>query len=139
MRKINQIIIHCSYTRPSQGVSIEDIKRWHVQENGWREIGYHYVIERDSSIARGRQESEIGAHARGSNDDSLGVCLVGGMSEDGSPEFNYTQGQMMALNSLIHAIKSDHGKGVLISGHNEHDNNKSCPCFNVNSYFRYEA
>ena len=46
MRKINRIILHCSATRPTMDIGVEEITEWHKQR-GFRTIGYHYVIRRD--------------------------------------------------------------------------------------------
>ena len=53
-RDIDKIIIHCSATPEGRDVKTSEIKRWHVEDNGWRDIGYHFVIELDGSIHKGR-------------------------------------------------------------------------------------
>ena len=56
------------------------IRRYHVKQRGWRDIGYHYGIELvdyDYEILVGRFESIAGAHVRGHNKDTLGICVVG--------------------------------------------------------------
>lgn len=76
MRKITHIVIHCSDS-PKATTKTADIKRWHVQERGWQDIGYHRVIEGDGSVHQGRPDDVIGAHAEGFNAQSLGVCVTG--------------------------------------------------------------
>ncbi len=49
MRKIKEIIIHCSATREGRDYTVADIDRWH-RERGFFCIGYHFVIYRDGSI-----------------------------------------------------------------------------------------
>lgn len=49
MRKIKEIIIHCSATKEGRNFTVADIDRWH-RERGLRCIGYHFVIYRDGSI-----------------------------------------------------------------------------------------
>ena len=61
MRKITEIIIHCSATTEGKDFSVEDIDRWHRQR-GFNGIGYHFVIYRDGSIHAGRSKRQIGAH-----------------------------------------------------------------------------
>ena len=59
-RKIERIIIHCSATREGQDVKTETIKDWHVNGNGWSDIGYHFVIDLDGSIQIGRDINRTG-------------------------------------------------------------------------------
>jgi len=66
-------IIHHSY---SGDVSAQTIHGWHLAR-GWLGIGYHFVIRHNGNIERGRAERTIGAHARGHNNDSIGICLTG--------------------------------------------------------------
>ena len=82
MRDINQIIVHCSATPPSMIVGADDIRKWH-KARGWSDIGYHYVIKRNGVTEKGRDITRVGAHAKGHNEDSLGVVLIGGIDEDG--------------------------------------------------------
>jgi N-acetyl-anhydromuramyl-L-alanine amidase AmpD len=80
-RKINRIIVHHSALGavPDFGPldSMEAIKRFHVERNGWRDVGYHYVIERSGEVKAGRPHEEQGAHAKDHNHDTLGICMVG--------------------------------------------------------------
>lgn len=85
MRKIKEIIIHCSATREGRDYTVADIDRWH-RERGFFCIGYHFVIYRDGSIHVGRSVEEVGAHCKGHNTVSIGVCYIGGLSKDGKPE-----------------------------------------------------
>ena len=75
MRKINKIIIHHSAS-PAK-TTVDDIRDWHVHGNGWSDIGYHYIILADGSIEEGRPVKTIGAHCKGKNRYSIGVCVVG--------------------------------------------------------------
>jgi len=72
------IVVHHSAT---SGGSVEAFRRNH-KEKGWEDVGYHFVIANgnggpDGEIQKGRPEKAIGAHAKGRNADSIGVCLVG--------------------------------------------------------------
>ena len=73
--KIDKIILHHSAS-PMERTTIHSIHRWHLQR-GWLGCGYHYVIHEDGSIFQGRQLNVIGAHARGYNEHSIGICTVG--------------------------------------------------------------
>jgi hypothetical protein len=76
MRTIDMIIMHCSAVRPWQRSSAADIERWH-RERGFSSIGYHYVVRRDGSIEPGRPLQQAGAHCRGYNRHSIGICYEG--------------------------------------------------------------
>ena len=85
MRTINKIIIHCTATPEGRDVTVTEIDRWHRQR-GFSGIGYHYVIYRDGSVHKGRNEDSIGAHCTGQNANSIGVCYVGGMDINNKAE-----------------------------------------------------
>ena len=87
MREINTFIIHCSDTYPDMDIGVEEIRRWH-KERGWSDIGYHYVIRRNGKIEEGRNDGIVGAHAKGMNENSLGICMVGGKSKLDSFDLN---------------------------------------------------
>ena len=73
---IEFLIVHCSDTPDHQNVNAEFIHKMHL-DNGWDGIGYHKVILRSGIIENGRPEFWIGAHVKGLNKSSLGVCLIG--------------------------------------------------------------
>ena len=64
-RKISEIIVHCSATRPGQGFTADDIRRWHVSERGFSDIGYHFVVETDGTVSVGRSLDLAGRTAGG--------------------------------------------------------------------------
>ena len=132
-RETNTIILHCSATRANQQVTVEDIRHWHTVERGWSDIGYHWVIERSGEIKKGRDGNRIGAHCRGYNHDSVGVCLVGGIDANGRPENNFTGNQMLALEMLVEALQLRY-PGAKVRGHSYFNPRKACPCFDVEDW-----
>ena len=124
----NFIVIHCSATRANQDCTVEDIRRWHVQERGWSDVGYHWVVERNGKLKQGRNSQVWGAHVQGRNHDSVGVCLVGGMAEDGQPEDNFTSEQMLVLEMLIESLQLRY-PGAQVVGHYFFTPYKTCPNF----------
>lgn len=76
-RRIDQIVIHSSATPPGMYVDLEKIREWHYAR-GFSDVGYHYVICRDGELQAGRKEHRTGAHVKGHNARSIGVCMVGG-------------------------------------------------------------
>lgn len=136
MREIKKIIVHCSYTKPRMDIGVEEIRTWHVEENKWTDVGYHYVIRRDGTIETGRPLERPGAHVRGQNHDSIGICWVGGMAQDSSlAEDNRTADQSKALFDLIQDLQEKFpGAGVL--GHRDIQGvSKACPCFDVRTWY----
>ena len=127
MRKINQIIVHCSDTFPEMDVGREEIRKWHVEERGWEDIGYHFIIRRNGTMEAGRPIEEIGAHVRGENADSIGICMVGG-----KPFTNFSLKQYQALKDLVQFLLVAHKLTLdKVYGHYEYDDSKSCPTFDV--------
>lgn len=130
MRKIDKIIIHCAATKPSMDIGVKEIDGWHKQR-GWKGIGYHYVIRRDGRVEKGRNNAEVGAHATNHNQTSIGICLVGGIDNQGKPESNYTSAQWAALLDLVKTVKGAYNvRSENIIGHNQVAK-KACPCFDV--------
>ena len=130
MRKIDKFIIHCSATPEGRDYTVQQIREWHVKGNGWRDIGYHYIIYRDGSIHTGRPIEQIGAHTTGYNSHSIGICYIGGYAADGkTPKDTRTEAQRRALIKLLRELKAKYPSAT-IHGHNEFAN-KACPSFIV--------
>ncbi|MAZ35137.1 MAG: hypothetical protein CMO06_18525, partial [Thalassospira sp.] len=89
-KKTEMIVVHCAATKPSMDIGYKEIRKWHVEDNGWDDVGYHYIVRRDGKVEVARSEAFQGAHAPAVNSKSIGVCLVGGMAEDGGAENNFT-------------------------------------------------
>jgi len=128
---IKKIIVHCS---GSEFGDVALIDRWH-RERGWNGCGYHYIIcngviahgnqydpEHDGMIQQGRNLSVIGAHCKGHNSDSIGICLIG--------RHNFTAQQLLVALPDLLIMFGDHGIGIKaddIFGHCEFNQNKTCP------------
>ena len=113
-------------------IGLTEIRKWHVQDNGWRDVGYHYIIRRNGEVELGRSIRDTGAHAAGYNHKSVSVCRVGGMAEDNSAEANFTAQQWTALLDLVKQLKSNYPNADVI-GHNE-ISEKECPSFDVQKW-----
>lgn len=135
MRNINKIIVHCSATPEGKDVKTETIRGWHIKGNGWNDIGYHYVIELDGSVHKGRDESKVGAHCQGYNFNSIGVCYVGGVAKDGkTPKDTRTEKQKESLLALLKELKAKYPRAI-IHGHREFAA-KACPSFDAKSEYK---
>ena len=129
------IVVHCSATKPSMDIGKKEIDRWH-RERGFFKIGYHFVIRRDGTLETGRDLMDAGAHVQGINDRSIGICMVGGVSEHdvNTAENNFTQAQFAALVTLLKQMKTKFPKAA-IKGHNEFAK-KACPSFDVQAWLK---
>lgn len=135
-RDIKKVIIHCSATPPDMNIGANEIRKWHTDPkpkgNGWMDIGYHYVIRRSGDIDHGRDENIVGAHCEGHNANSIGVCLVGGITKQGATENNFTPEQFKTLTNLVRSLV-EYYPGATIHGHREFSN-KDCPSFDVQEW-----
>lgn len=135
MRKINEIIIHCTDTPADRDVSVLDICRWHKQR-GFNDIGYHYVIYRGGQIEVGRPVEQIGAHCKGHNKNSIGICYVGGRSVDMKYFVDTrTIEQIFSLENLITSLLKKYPITSIV-GHKKYAN-KACPCFDAETEYKH--
>jgi N-acetylmuramoyl-L-alanine amidase len=117
-REINLLVIHCTATPNGLPVPISTIRAWHL-DRGFRDIGYHYVIQVDGSVMVGRPEEQIGAHAAGHNTHSLGISLVGGTG--GPDKLNpgiYSIAQWESLRILVHNLLERYPEAT-VCGHRD--------------------
>ena len=134
MRELNRIMLHCSATKEGKDYSVETIRDWHVKGRGWSDIGYHWVIRLDGSIEVGRPLEKSGAHTKGHNKDSVGVCYIGGCDADGKPKDTMNPEQEKAWRMIVLSLRTLYGNHITIHGHNEFAN-KACPSFTVKEKF----
>ena len=135
MREINKIFVHCSATKPSQNISVDTIRQWH-KAKGWSDIGYHYYISRDGKLHEGRPIHKTGAHVKGSNTGSIGVCVEGGVDEQGKADANFTFQQYDKLYKLIHNLIYEYELSTSdVLGHRE-KTNKACPSFDIHGFLQ---
>ena len=124
-KDIKNIVVHCSDTPDNENIGAREIHEMHLSF-GWDGIGYHKVILRDGNIEIGRPEYWIGAHVKGKNKSSLGVCLIG--------RTNFTKQQFVALETLLVSWKKKY-LDVNILGHRDIiKTHKTCPNFDVRKW-----
>jgi len=128
MRKIDEIIVHCTATPEGRAVTVADVTRWH-KARGFRTIGYHYLVYLDGSVHPGRPLAEAGAHCTGHNARSVGVCYVGGCDKNMRPKDTRTPAQRTALRKLVAELKLRF-PDASIHGHREFAA-KACPSFDI--------
>ena len=126
MREIEFLIIHCSDSPDDMDIGAKEIRDWHVNGNGWSDIGYNYVIRRNGSIEIGRNLEIVPAHCKGYNRKSIGICLVGRKI--------FSKEQFSSLSILCMGLLHRFPK-VSIKGHRDFNPEKTCPNFDVDEFF----
>jgi len=119
MRKLSKMIIHCSDSDIKSHDNVETIREWHKQR-GWKDVGYHFFIQKNGTIEKGRPIEVQGAHCAGQNKDSIGICL------SGSKEF--TNDQFISLGSLLQVLQLEFGD-MSVHPHRQFNDTKTCPNF----------
>lgn len=146
MKTIRYLVVHCSATPASRDIGVAEIRAMHKKQ-GWRDVGYHYVIRRNGQIEKGRPDDQPGAHVQGHNGHSLGICMVGGVTPNLKAECNFTAEQFRALRALLETLERKYGAQVC--GHRDlsPDRNgdgkvsknewvKDCPSFDVAGWYQ---
>ena len=131
------IVIHCSADPEEDGINdhAEDIREMHVKENGWLDIGYHFVIERDGLVELGRPHWAVGAAVAGQNSRCLHICMIGGADKNGRGENDFTQAQWDALESLVIQATAWY-PDAKVCGHRDFKGvNKDCPSFDAKGWW----
>ena len=135
MRNIDKIIVHCSATREGENYTVDTIRSWHVDGRGWSDIGYHFYIDIYGQIHKGRDISRIGAHTKGLNRNSIGVCYCGGVEEDGkTPKDTRYDCQKEALLAVLRTLKAMYPEAK-IHGHRDFAR-KACPSFDATEEYK---
>lgn len=133
MKKITEIILHCSATPEGKDFRAADIDRWHKQK-GWKCIGYNYVIDLDGKVEGGRSLEIDGAHTIGHNDKSIGICYIGGVDNNNNPKDTRTIQQKESMFALVKQLFSKFNLTIKdIHCHNEFAN-KACPSFKIEQF-----
>ena len=136
MRQINKIIVHCSATREGENYTVDTIRSWHVDGRGWSDIGYHFYIDLYGEIHKGRDIAKIGAHCKGQNRNSIGICYCGGVEADGkTPKDTRLDCQKEALTAVLRTLKAMYPEAVIHS-HNDFAR-KACPSFNATEEYKH--
>ena len=122
---IKFLIIHCSDTGDSNNINASAIHKMHL-DFGWDGIGYHKVILRSGRVEDGRPEFWIGAHVKGKNKQSLGVCLIG--------TNKFTRNQFLSLKNVLLRWKKKYPNAEIIGHRDAIKTKKTCPNFDVRSW-----
>ena len=146
MRTINLFVVHCSATREDCTLSPEALDVMH-RRRGFNGTGYHYYIRKDGTLYLTRSLERIGAHAKGFNAHSIGICYIGGLDANGKPADTRTPAQRASLREQVAKLCKEYPI-VEVLGHRDTSPDldgsgevepaeyiKACPCFDVRSEF----
>ncbi|OUU24567.1 MAG: N-acetylmuramoyl-L-alanine amidase [Candidatus Endolissoclinum sp. TMED37] len=126
-KNIKLLVVHCSDTENDKELKASDIHKMHLDFD-WDGVGYHKVILRSGEIQNGRPEYWIGAHVKGKNDISLGVCLIG--------RDNFTKKQYMSLEKVLKEWKDKYPNAEILGHCDTGQTRKTCPNFNVKEWVK---
>jgi N-acetylmuramoyl-L-alanine amidase len=139
MRKIKKIYLHCSDSDRLAHDNIATIREWHTLRGftgpdlvagTHDDVGYHFFIRRDGTVEEGRKENHIGAHVKGDNQFSIGVCLSGRTFVDfHSSQFTAARELVLELLDKYKLTKSD------VKLHRDFDPKKTCPNFSLKDFW----
>lgn len=121
MREINRIIVHYSASDNINHDDIQVIDKWH-RDRGWDSVGYHYFITRRGQVQYGRNLWVQGAHTKGHNEDSVGICLSG--------KDDFTLAQYSKLKELIESLNLVFGT-LDVYPHKAFNGSTPCPNFDL--------
>lgn len=126
-QNIKLLIVHCSDTPNEKELEASDIHKMHLGF-GWDGIGYHKIILRSGEIQNGRPEYWVGAHVKGKNDISFGVCLIG--------RDYFTEKQYISLEKVLKEWKVKYPKANILGHCDTGKTLKTCPNFNVGEWLK---
>lgn len=135
-RAIKYIAIHCTATQPT--ATIAAILRYWKDHLGWKNPGYHLLIEPNGTINRLLPFDGIANGVRGFNNHTIHISYIGGITKEGKPVDNRTDKQKKAILDCIAEVKEwSENKNLIIQGHRDFPNqNKACPCFDAKAEYR---
>lgn len=130
------LVIHCAETPAKDDIGVKEIRQWHVEENGWIDVGYHLIIRRNGVVEEGRPLWAVGSHVQGHNATSIGICLVGGCDAKDREEDNFTEEQWVTLLKLVKRLL--HAYTITdVRGHRDFPKvTKYCPSFDVATWLK---
>lgn len=149
MRKLTEIIVHCTATPEGRDFSVAQITEMH-KARGFSTIGYHFLIGINGEVRNGRPVEQVGAHVQGHNATSIGVSYVGGLTSDGKKaKDTRTNNQKLALEQIIHDLLVKYPTITKVAGHRDYSPDlnhngsiepaewiKFCPCFDAIPEYR---
>lgn len=127
------LVIHCSATRCDRDYPVEQLLRDH-KARGFRTVGYHFYIRKSGIVTQHRRLLEVGAHARGYNRCSIGICYEGGLDASGKPADTRTPEQKTQLIELLLKLHRLFPSALVVGHCDLPGVKKACPCFPCSEY-----
>lgn len=118
-REIDRIFLHytaADWDKAGQ-ILVEKLRRYHVDERGWSDIAYHFVVDKTGKILAGRDIDRTPAAQAGNNTGSIAIAYHGARRPNAA--------QTEAISALTIALVDEH-RGATIHGHKE-VRNTDCP------------
>ncbi len=109
---LRMVVLHHSALPLTDGPV--EIQRLHMDERGFADVGYHFLIDEAGSLYEGRPLNVRGAHAHSFNSGSVGVCLLGNF-ENNPP----SQAQIMVLDALLTTLIDYYPSITRLAGHKD--------------------
>ena len=125
MRDITHLVVH--HSASPLHVTAETIRSWHMKK-GWSDIGYHVVIERNGNIVSGRSLDIPGAHVRGHNAQTIGICLVG---DNTIGEYWWHSVQTASLRTILDIFELSFPEAIVLGHRDLPGTATECPGLNV--------
>lgn len=138
MRTINKIYVHYSATYEDQNFGVADIRKMHLAR-GFNDVGYHYIVKRDGTVEKGRDLNTVGAHVKGDNTNSIGICGIGGINRATGPNKgvkNWTPVQEAAILKLIDELKVKFPSAEVLGHRDFKGAATDCPGFDVRPWYQ---
>ena len=127
MRNINYIAIHCTATQPES--SIASIQNYWKNNLGWKNPGYHYIIDRFGNVVNLLPIELVSNGVQGYNSQTINISYVGGIDKSGKPKDTRTEAQKQSILKLLKELRVKFPKAK-IQGHRDFPNvKKACPSF----------
>lgn len=147
-RRIDLIVVHCSATREDRSYTPAQMERDH-KAKGFNSAGYNYYIRKSGEVVALRHISQVPAHAKGYNRNSIGICYEGGLDTNGKVKDTRTDAQKLALESLLQQLVSVYPNARIV-GHRDlspdlngngiiepFEWTKMCPCFDATKEYKH--
>ena len=129
MRNINYIAIHCTATQPE--ASIASIQNYWKNNLGWKNPGYHYIIDRFGNVVNLLPIELVSNGVQGYNSQTINISYVGGIDKSGKPKDTRTEAQKQSILKILKELRVKFPKAK-IQGHRDFPNvKKACPSFDA--------
>lgn len=134
MRDIKYLVVHCTAT--PQTATVQSIKSYWKNTLGWKQPGYHYLVEANGTHHQLLPIDQVSNGVKGYNSVSIHVSYIGGIDAKGNPTDNRTPEQKNKMSAILRMLKKQFPEAI-IQGHRDFPGvNKACPSFEAKSYYK---